>query len=146
LVGPDSSPISAPFPRPLPNLTIDLVTVMSDPVVLSKCPPEALQEGSIHCVYIGPESLECTVVLKTGDLFVYRLGPEENYSVVTDNELVSLRHIACSKDARYQPALMIPSTKGPVATFASSDIGDFSSKTSFSSFINMSFRIPSGSL
>jgi syntaxin-binding protein 5 len=127
LIGSPSSPVSTAFPHPLPSLTIDLVTVLSDPSVLPLCSSEALQEGSIDCFSISPESLECTVLFKTGDVFVYKFDTEIHApSNITDKELLSLDHIQTS--STYRPFLMIPSDRGPVSAIATSDIGALVSK------------------
>lgn len=128
LISSSSSPISTAFPGPLPSLAIDLVTALSDESVLPRCSPEALQEGSIRQVSISPESLECAIILKTGELFIYKLNSEDEVSgAITDKELISLQHIPSTPLARYRPALMMASERGPVAAFASSDIGELDS-------------------
>lgn len=127
LVGSNSCPISSSFPASIPSLTIDLVTALSDESVLPRCSPEALQEGSIQKVFLSTESLECSIILKTGEIFIYRLDSKDEYTnAVPDKELVSLTHIPTTPHIRYRPFLMVTSERGPVMTFASADIGEFS--------------------
>ena len=68
LVSSEAKPLKGSFPRPLPSLTIDLFSVLSDPQVLERCSQDTLHEGSLTQVYLTSESLECVVIFKTGDV------------------------------------------------------------------------------
>jgi len=122
-----SSPIQTHFPHPLPYLTIDLKALLTDPVVSSRTPPNLLQDARINSVYVASESLECAVILQTGETVVYRLGssPAEEvlYREASDKELVILEHIPRRRDRKFYPFLMLIPDKGALTAFALSDIG-----------------------
>jgi len=123
LVSSEAKPLQGSFPRPLPSLTIDLFGVLSDPIVLERCSPDVLHEGSLTHVYLTPESLECVAIFKTGDVFIYQLEPDTRQMKPTDKDIISLTHILIPAPARYHPVLMIPSGRGPISAFGASDIG-----------------------
>jgi syntaxin-binding protein 5 len=127
LVSSEEKPLQGSFPRPLPSLTIDLFGVLSDPDVLERCSQGALHEGSMTHAYLAPESLECVVIFKTGEVFIYQLESDGRQLKPTDKDMVSLTHILISPPARYRPVLMIPSSRGPISAFGASDIGRSSS-------------------
>ena len=123
LVSSESKPLQGSFPRPLPSLTIDLFSVLSDSHVLERCSQDSLHEGSLTHVYLTPESLECIAIFKTGDTFIYRLEADGGQLKPTDKDIISLAHILIPPPARYRPVLMIPSSRGPISAFGVSDIG-----------------------
>lgn len=124
LVSSEAKPLQGSFPRPLPSLTIDLFNVLSDPLVLERCSQGSLSEGSLARVYIAPESLECLAIFKTGDVFIYQLGPDARQLKPADEDMVSLTHIPIPSPATYHPVLMISGSKGPISAFGASDIGN----------------------
>ena len=123
LVSSEAKPLQGSFPRPLPSLSIDLFSVLSDPTVLERCSPDALHEGSLTHVHITPESLECVAIFRTGDAFIYQLESDTRQIKPTDKDIVSLTHILIPAPARYHPVVMIPSGRGPISAFGASDIG-----------------------
>lgn len=123
LVSSEAKPLKGPFPRPLPSLTIDLFSVLSDPQVLERCSQDSLHEGSLTQVHLTSESLECIAIFKTGDIFIYQLEPDSRQLNPTDKNIITLTHILIPPPARYRPILMIPSSRGPISAFGASDIG-----------------------
>jgi syntaxin-binding protein 5 len=125
LVSSEAKPLQGSFPRPLPSLTIDLFSVLSDSHVLERCSEDVLREGSLTHVYLTPESMECIAIFKTGDVFIYQLKPDAKQLNPTDKDLLSLTHILIPPPARYHPILMISGSRGPISAFGASDIGKF---------------------
>lgn len=121
---------------------IDLFGVLSDSLVLERCSQGALHEGSLAHVYLTPESLECLAVFKTGDIFIYQLGPNARQLEPTDKDMVPLNHILIPPPLRYHPVLMIPGSRGPVSAFGASDIGFFAFAHSDGSLVVLDMRGP----
>jgi syntaxin-binding protein 5 len=121
---PQSSPIES-FPRPLPDLTIDVRSLLGAPLVASRISSSG---GSrIAAVHIARESLECAVLLQTGETFIYRcdsgLGVHSPAKEASDEELLILEHITTSPHRRFRPFLMLAPNNGSISAFALSDIG-----------------------
>lgn len=74
-------------------------------------------------MHLTPESLECLVIFKTGDVVIYQLEPDVRQLKPTDEDMVSLTHILIPPPARHRPVLMIPGGRGPISVFGASDIG-----------------------
>jgi syntaxin-binding protein 5 len=85
------------------------------------------KQARIDSVHLARQSLECAVVLQTGEVVVYRLssGPREDVprQGISDKELIFLEHIPPCRGRRYYPFLMVVPEKGRVTAFAISDIG-----------------------
>ena len=126
LINPDQSAINA-FPRPLRDLTIDVASTLLDPLVLNRTSPTILSKACIDSVHLTPESLECAVVLQSGEVVIYRLAsdPRDNvpYKVASDKELIILEHIPLCSGHRFYPFLMLVPGKGRMTAFAFSSIG-----------------------
>jgi syntaxin-binding protein 5 len=120
-------PIKHHFPYPLPALTIDLVFLLSDPLVASQLPPNFLDQASIDSVELSTESLECAVVFKSGEVVIYRLNTsgqaDKAFREAEDKELTILEHLPRYQESRFYPYLMIATGKGPAVASAISDIG-----------------------
>ncbi|KAF9654319.1 hypothetical protein BDM02DRAFT_3085840 [Thelephora ganbajun] len=142
LVSSEAKPLQGSFPRPLPSLTIDPFSVLSDPYALERCSQDTLHEGSLTNVYLTPESLECIAIFKTGDVFIYQLEPDARQLKPTDKGLVSLTHILIPPPARYHPVLMIPSGRGPISALGASDIGFFAFAHNDGSLVVLDMRGP----
>lgn len=89
--------------------------------------PRASNPPKISNVYFAIESLDCTVVLETGHVVVFRLKQSGSGSTSrqesSDPELVLIDHIPQPSYHRYSPyCLLLPRT-GSVATCALADIG-----------------------
>ncbi|THH26967.1 hypothetical protein EUX98_g7215 [Antrodiella citrinella] len=123
LVSSDASPLQRSYPNPLPALTIDMKCVLGDPAIATRTSPTFIDQAHIASMHLASESLECAVVLKTGDVVLYRLihagGPHE----LKDEELVTLHHILAAPGYRFRPEFAIMAKMGPATAFAISDIG-----------------------
>jgi syntaxin-binding protein 5 len=123
----ESFQIETHFPRPLPDLTIDFKFILTDPLVSARMSPTTLQQTHFALVRIASESLECALILQSGEIVVYRLssGPHEEapHREASDNELIILEHIPRCHDRRFFPFLLLAPDKGAVTAFSLSDIG-----------------------
>ena len=85
------------------------------------------EELRIAAVHVARESLECAVVLQTGETFIYRCdsGPAVHSPAreASDKELLILEHITTSPHRRFRPFFMLAPNHGSVSAFALSDIG-----------------------
>jgi syntaxin-binding protein 5 len=127
LATPDSLQIQTHFPQPLPDLTIDLKFILTDPLVSARISSTTLHQTHFALVRITSESLECALILQSGEIFVYRLssGPHEEVlqREASDNELTILEHIPRRHDRRFYPFLLLAPDKGAVTAFSLSNIG-----------------------
>ncbi|KIK70617.1 hypothetical protein GYMLUDRAFT_32661 [Collybiopsis luxurians FD-317 M1] len=117
-------PLDCDFPKPLPNLSIEINTVLT---AASVAPKVLSQNPSIQFVNLASESLECAIVLSTGMVIVYRLAPPasdlSSQEELADLELISLKHLSPSSDSRFTPFLALFPDKGQVSACALADIG-----------------------
>ncbi|KAG1904773.1 lethal giant larvae like, C-terminal-domain-containing protein [Suillus fuscotomentosus] len=102
LISSSTSPLQKHYPFAIHDLTIDLSCLP-----LSSAP-------EVATVQVAPESLECIVLLKSGDLLVYRLNA---------TQFVLLRNVALRPGTRYHPFLMLPRGNVSLTCCALSDIG-----------------------
>ncbi|KAH8099770.1 lethal giant larvae like, C-terminal-domain-containing protein [Cristinia sonorae] len=123
LVSSSTSPLKYSFPSPLPILTIDLTSALSDPAIVTRTSPKFIDEAQIASVHLATESLECAAVLHTGEVILYRLIHSGGLHHPEDAELVSLHHIPALPGNRFRPAFAILSGMGSATAFAISDIG-----------------------
>ncbi|TCD68310.1 hypothetical protein EIP91_011169 [Steccherinum ochraceum] len=107
LISSDASPLHQFFPNPLHALTLDLTCVLGDPAIATRTSAQFIDQARIASAHLAPESLECAVVLRTGE----------------DEEFVSLDHIPTILGCRFRPAFAILAVMGSVTSFAISDIG-----------------------
>ncbi|EPQ60284.1 hypothetical protein GLOTRDRAFT_134996 [Gloeophyllum trabeum ATCC 11539] len=126
----ESAPLERNIPSPLPALTIDPLFALSDPSLLTHFPPEFSAQVKVRSVVLAPESLECYIILRLGEVLVYRFGPGNSDiqappMTLPDAELVSLRHISAPLQQKFHPYLLVAAKKGPVVACAPSDIGFF---------------------
>ncbi|KAJ7170200.1 WD40 containing snare-dependent exocytosis protein [Mycena filopes] len=116
-------PIANHFPKPLPSLTIDLGTLLTDPSVVRKVPTN---QAVLQSAYLARQSLECVVQLASGEIIVYRLktGSENppKSPEAHDDEILSLEHVLTPDDSRFAPYFLLTTGK-PVSACAISDIG-----------------------
>ncbi|KAG1754961.1 lethal giant larvae like, C-terminal-domain-containing protein [Suillus paluster] len=114
LISSSASPLQKNWPCPIHDLTINLSFVP-----LSS-PPE------VATVQVAPESLECVVLLKSGDLLVYQLNTvQANPPTETndDKELVLLGNVDSGPGTKYHPFVMLPHSNVSLTCYALSDIG-----------------------
>ncbi|KAJ7103251.1 WD40 containing snare-dependent exocytosis protein [Mycena belliarum] len=126
LITSDSTPIENHFPNPLPGLTIDLRTLLTDAAVVKRTSPSFLAHAIVQSAYLARQSLECAVQFASGELVVYRLKSDPanapRFTETHDDELVPLEHVLSSDDARFSPYFLLTTGK-PVSACAISDIG-----------------------
>lgn len=114
LISSSTSPLQKNYPFAIHDLTIDL-----------SCLPlsSALEVATVQ---LAPESLECVVLLKSGDLLVYRLNTTQvnpPIEIEGNKEFVLLGNIALRPGTRYHPFLMLPRSNVSLTCCALSDIG-----------------------
>ncbi len=127
LISSYESPIRDYFPQPIPSLTIDLVPLLAEPAVVSRTSPKYFREARISSVHLAPEALECAVVLRGGEVALYKLlsidTPVGTPTSLEDAELISLKHVPVDNGNRFRPQFVITAGRGPVSAFAISDVG-----------------------
>ncbi|KAG2117950.1 lethal giant larvae like, C-terminal-domain-containing protein [Suillus discolor] len=114
LISSSTSPLQKHYPFAIHDLTIDLSCLP-----LSSAP-------EVATVQVAPESLECIVLLKSGDLLVYRLNTTQvdpPIEIEGNTEFVLLRNVALRPGTRYHPFLMLPRGNVSLTCCALSDIG-----------------------
>ncbi|KZT30972.1 hypothetical protein NEOLEDRAFT_1083589 [Neolentinus lepideus HHB14362 ss-1] len=126
----ESVPLQRDIPNPLPRLTIDPLFMLADPSLSTVFPPGSLNQLKISAVAFATESLECYIILRTGEILVYRFDSDSGSTKglsgkLVDEELISLEHIAAPLRQRFHPYLVLAAKKGPVVACAPSDIGFF---------------------
>ncbi|KAJ7459170.1 WD40 containing snare-dependent exocytosis protein [Mycena galericulata] len=122
----DSAPIQNHFPRPLPSLTIDLRSLLTDAAVVKKTSPSFHEQAVVQTAYFAHQSLECAIQLASGEVVVYRLksgstNPPQ-FKEAVDDELVPLAHVLTPQESRFSPYFLLTTGK-PVSACAISDIG-----------------------
>jgi len=128
LVGIPPDPLQQHFPQQLHDLTIDMNRALLDPVLSKRITPELTSHPVIQSIHLAPETLECIVVFKSGEIFVYRLS----HSAGTDSrethdaEILMLDYLVPLEKSRYSPFCMINAGKGAVTASAICDIGGYS--------------------
>ncbi|KAG2156546.1 lethal giant larvae like, C-terminal-domain-containing protein [Suillus bovinus] len=114
LISSSTSPLQKHYPFAIHDLTIDLSCLP-----LSSAP-------EVATVQVAPESLECTVLLKSGELLVYRLNTTQASPPVEiegNTEFLLLGNVALRPGTRYHPFLMLPRGNVSLTCCALSDIG-----------------------
>ncbi|KAJ7492344.1 WD40 containing snare-dependent exocytosis protein [Mycena latifolia] len=126
LITTDATPIENHFPTPLPGLTIDLRSLLTDAAVVKKTSPSFLERATVQSGYLARQSLECAIQFVSGEVVVYRLKSSSanppKFTETSDEELVPLEHVLSSDDARFNPYFLLTTGK-PVSAYAISDIG-----------------------
>ena len=128
LHGSDTNPLKTFYPNPLPSLTIDLLALLADPTVASHTTPKLLEEAHIVSSHLAPQSLECAIVLRSGEVAVFRLnspqpGGATVPQILEDPELISAAHISTIRGRYFYPAFILVPSRGPASALALSDIG-----------------------
>ncbi|KAJ6621080.1 lethal giant larvae like, C-terminal-domain-containing protein [Mycena sp. CBHHK59/15] len=126
LTSAEASPIGNHFPNPLPSLTINLKSLLTDAAVVKKTSPTFINHAAVQSAHLARQSLECAVVFASGELIVYRLksdpaGPLQ-FKETLDEELVLLEHVLSPDGSRFTPYFLLTTGK-PVSACAISDIG-----------------------
>ena len=147
LVSSATMPLTSSFPNPIPQLTIDLTPVLSEPAIATRTSPRFFDSARIQSIELATESLECGVVLKTGEIALYRPDhgetPSNSQNILEDEELISLSHITPQPGRKFRPAFMLMPGRGSVCAFALSDIGFLASAYTDGSFYIVDMRGPS---
>ena len=125
----DTNPLQTSYPNPLPSLTIDVLALLADPTAASHTPPNLLAEAHIVSSHLAPQSLECAVVLKSGEVAVFRLNNPPSGDVMVpktldDPELISATHVSIVHGRYFYPAFILATARGSVSALAISDIGE----------------------
>lgn len=123
LVSSEASPLQRRFPNPLPTLTIDLSATLSDAAIATRTSVNFLDNAQIASAHLAAESLECAVVLRTGEVVLYRTIHAPVSPRPEDEELISLQHIPDQSGFKFRPEFAILAAMGPVTALAISDIG-----------------------
>jgi syntaxin-binding protein 5 len=122
------NPIKHYFPHPLPSLTIDLVAILTDPLVATRLPTDFLEQARLASVQLAMESLECLIGFKSGELLVYRFTTsskqDTSFREASDKELTILDHLPRDQHKRFFPYLMLAPGRGPLVASSISDIGE----------------------
>ncbi|KAG1765082.1 lethal giant larvae like, C-terminal-domain-containing protein [Suillus occidentalis] len=114
LISSSTSPLQKNYPFTIHDLTIDL-----------SCLPLS-SASEIATVQVAPESLECVVLMKSGDLLVYRLNTTQvdpPIEIEGNKEFVLLGNVSLPPGTRYHPFLMLPRGNVSLTCCALSDIG-----------------------
>jgi hypothetical protein len=114
LISSSTSPLQKNYPCAIHDLTIDLSCLP-----LSTAP-------EVATVQLASESLECVVLLKSGDLVVYQLNTTQvtpPIEIEGNKEFVLLGNITLQPGMRYHPFLMLPRGNISLTCCALSDIG-----------------------
>lgn len=124
----DTSPLQASYPNPLPPLTIDVLSLLADPSVSSRTSPKLIEEAQIASSHLAPQSLECAVALRSGEIAIFRMAPEPTGDAaiprtLDDPEIISATHVSTGEHRRFQPHFLLAAGRGPVSAVALSDIG-----------------------
>ncbi|KAF7303171.1 WD40 containing SNARE-dependent exocytosis protein [Mycena kentingensis (nom. inval.)] len=119
------APIHHHFPKPLPGLTIDLKTIITDASVVERTTHEFIEHAQVQSAYIAPHSLECVIQFFSGHLVIYRLKTGASHPAAAepvDEEIALLDHVLSSDASRYAPYFLLTANK-PVTAYSLSDIG-----------------------
>ena len=106
-------------------MTIDPTFVLTNCSVTTRLPSETFSVSSVH---FSAGSLECIVVLCTGELIVYKLGVGQDqgvnvYKEVADPELIFLDHIPRVPHSSFFPHHILVAGRGPVVACETSNVG-----------------------
>ncbi|KAI0033991.1 lethal giant larvae like, C-terminal-domain-containing protein [Vararia minispora EC-137] len=100
----------SPFPKTLPSLTIEPLSVWNHPSVCSRITVDHLQPPVVRSFYFSSEALELSILFSTGAVIIYRLSDRENVEderEMDDFEMISLEHIPVTSGLRFKPVLLI---------------------------------------
>jgi syntaxin-binding protein 5 len=126
LVSSDTAPLQSDFPTYIPELTIDLLSVLAAPSIASHTSHNLVTEARISSVCFATQSLECAVVLHTGEIAVFRQGQGLPQSSDGGQELISTSHISVPTGGKFHPSFLLVTNRGPATACALSDIGMWS--------------------
>lgn len=125
----ESGPLKAGYPATLSSLNIELLELLSDPVIAGHQRNVSVEQAEIQAVQLTDESAECTIVLKSGHILVFRHSTSiRTVSVVKDledAELLSLTHLPSRPGRNFQSSLLIDNSWGAVSVCEMSNIGTF---------------------
>jgi hypothetical protein len=125
LVGIKPTPISCSFPNLIPDLTIDLATILLDPALAYRHHSLGSNYNKIAFVNLAPESLDVAIGLTDGSVFVCRLDAGKHPAQSkdkTDPELIVLDSLAAAH-SRYNPYFLLSAGNSPLAACSIADSG-----------------------
>lgn len=111
------------FPRSLGHLTININATLADPQLRKDreyhCNPEVLS------VQLARESLECLIALKSGDVLIYRLLPQNEVQHPTTevDERIVLFDAEMTCNSKFRPYMMLRRRPTQVTSCSLCDIG-----------------------
>lgn len=117
------------FPDPMSALTIDLAPVLTDHSAIKHMAPTLASKVSISLVRIGAASLDCAIVLSTGELIMYQFTDRTHqgkHRSPESDELLILEHIPRLQSARYHPYFMLAAGLGTITACEMCDHGELS--------------------
>lgn len=120
-------PLRYGFPHPLTAFTIDLKSLLMNPLVSKRLSQTSIDQMRIHSVHVVQGSMEIVTSLENGMLVVYRLsdihGPAAR-NEVTDKELLMVDDIATGAGGRFSPRFIFAPGVGTITACAVSDAGE----------------------
>ena len=125
LIPPASSPFTSAFPRALPGLSIDVLSLLGSPEMAAHGFASFTGQARIDDVQLAIESLEIALVLSGGEVLLYRMTDHAGAvrRELLDKQLVSLEHVPVAEGLRFKPYFLIKA-EGPVTAFSISDVGE----------------------
>ncbi|KAA1468094.1 hypothetical protein DENSPDRAFT_833291 [Dentipellis sp. KUC8613] len=146
LIPTSTSPLTSPFPRPLPTLRIDVLSLVGSPSVTAHVPPAFINDVRISDVVFANEGLEVAVVLSSGDTFIFKLKDGAQATIaerkLQDDRLVFLENVHVAEGLRFRPFLMIKSSGTPATAYALADVGFFAVSYADGSLLIVDMRGP----
>ena len=123
LIPSSSSPFTSAFPRALPDLSIDVLTLLGSPEIATH---GFSGQTRIDDVQLATESLEVALVLSGGEVLLYRIIDRQGTveKGLPDKQLVSLEHLPVAEGLRFKPYFLIKA-EAPVTAFSISDVGEY---------------------
>ncbi|KAF8910138.1 lethal giant larvae like, C-terminal-domain-containing protein [Gymnopilus junonius] len=114
------------WPEPLPALNVHLDELFDDAELVEyiSCPPDKI---AIQSVQVATDALECAIALKSGEIVVchpaFNRPVTSSPKVLSDTEIILLDHLEPLLGSRLTPSFIFAPGKGPVETYALSDVG-----------------------
>ncbi|KAF7966227.1 hypothetical protein HWV62_39499 [Athelia sp. TMB] len=105
------------FPNPLDALTVDLAPVLTDSSASKHMAPTLPSKTAISFCRLGAQSLDCAVILTTGELVMYQFTDRTDQGKHRQSEsedILVLEHVPRLRSGRYHPYFMLAAALGPV--------------------------------
>jgi len=122
LIPAGNSPLQEDWPKALTGLSIRLEDAFDDASFVDNL-SAPLEQLSIVSVQVAAEALECAVTLNSGEVLVYHSASTKSTGSSLDKSIILLDHIQPRLGSRLKSYFLLSAGKGPVETFALSDIG-----------------------